>query len=218
MTVRFNHDHTQGVTPGKFTPRAEVADNDYAVGQLVEAVSKSPIWESTAIFIIEDDSQDGPDHVDAHRSTCYVISPHIKANTVDHRFYNTDSVLKTIEMLLGLPPMSQYDAVANPILDFGQSASNDGVFNAELPAQNIICDRTPPLAKLRLKDPRRKLALLSSRMDFTHPDSAPSGSLNEILWKSVKGAHAVAPTPHHSLGKAVASKSAENDKAGVWRD
>jgi hypothetical protein len=85
MTVRFNHDHTQGLTPGKFTPRAEVADNDYAVGQLVEAVSNSPIWNSTAIFIIEDDAQDGPDHVDAHRSTCYVISP-----LIEHRALQGD--------------------------------------------------------------------------------------------------------------------------------
>jgi DNA-binding beta-propeller fold protein YncE len=218
MTVRFNHDHTQGVSPGKFTPRAEVADNDYAVGQLVEAVSESPIWESTAIFVIEDDAQDGPDHVDAHRSTCYVISPHIKANTVDQSFYNTDSVLKTIEMLLGLPPMSQYDAVANPILDFGESASNIGPFNAILPAHDIICEKTPALVKLKLKDPRRKLALLSSRMDFTRADSAPSGLLNEILWKSVKGANAVAPAPRHSLGKAIASKSAEDHETAVWRD
>ena len=84
MTVRLGDDHTAGANPDKHTPRSMVADNDYAVGQLVEAVSNSPIWKSTAIFIIEDDAQNGPDHVDAHRSTCYVISPWIKKGSVDH--------------------------------------------------------------------------------------------------------------------------------------
>ena len=105
--VRFMNDHTAGLSSGAASPQAHVADNDYAVGQLVDAVSKSSIWDSTAIFVIEDDAQDGPDHVDAHRSTCYVISPYIKQNSVDHTFYNTDSVLKTMEVLLGLPPISK---------------------------------------------------------------------------------------------------------------
>jgi hypothetical protein len=103
MTVRLGDDHTVGANPDKHTPRSMVADNDFGVGQLVEAVSHSPIWQHTAIFIIEDDAQDGPDHVDAHRSTCYVISPWIKPHSVDHTFHNTVSCLKTIECLLGLP-------------------------------------------------------------------------------------------------------------------
>jgi YVTN family beta-propeller protein len=116
MLVRLGDDHTVGLNPAKHSPRSMVADNDYAVGQLVETVSKSPIWKSCAIFIIEDDAQNGPDHVDAHRSTCYVISPWIKKGSVDHSFHNTVSVLKTMELLLGLPAMCQYDAVAAPIL------------------------------------------------------------------------------------------------------
>ena len=130
QTIRLMHDHTQGLSPNKHTPRAEVADNDYGVGQLVEAVSKSPIWDSTAIFVIEDDAQDGPDHVDAHRSTCYVISPYVKKNSVDHTFYNTDSVLHSMEQLLDIPAMNQYDAVATPIGDFDTTASNGGAYAA----------------------------------------------------------------------------------------
>ena len=133
QTVRLMHDHTQGLSAGQHTPRAEVADNDYGVAQLVEAVSKSKIWDSTAIFIIEDDAQDGPDHVDCHRSTCYVISPYIKKNSVDHTFYNTDSVLHTMELLLGVPPMNQYDAIASPILDFDTTAGNSSIYTPILP-------------------------------------------------------------------------------------
>ncbi len=214
MTVRFNHDHTQGTTPGKFSPKAEVADNDYAVGQLVEAVSKSPIWKSTAIFIIEDDAQDGPDHVDAHRSICFVVSPWIKAHSVDHTFYNTDSVLKTIEMLLGLPPMSQYDAIANPILDFDGAPQNSATYAAILPAKEIICDKTPAMAAIGRNDPLRKLALQSLKMDFEHPDSAPAGLLNEIIWKSVKGYHSKMPAPRHTLAQGRANKSAQRDRDG----
>ncbi len=199
MTVRFHHDHTQGYTPGKFAPSAEVADNDYAVGQLVEAVSMSPIWESTAIFVIEDDSQDGPDHVDAHRSTAYVISPWIEANSVDHRFYNTDSVLKTMEMLLGIRPLTQYDAIAEPILDFDSRPENSKLFTAILPDQSVICAQTPLASALKSSDPMRNLELRSAKLDFEHPDSAPSAVVNEILWKGIKGASVPMPQPKPSI-------------------
>ena len=121
MTVRFCTDHTAGMSAGKHTPRSMVADNDYAVGQLVDAISHSPIWKNTAIFIIEDDAQNGPDHVDIHRSTCYVVSPYIKAKSIDHSFQNTVSVIKTMELLLNLPPMCQFDAAAAD-LGLGQIA------------------------------------------------------------------------------------------------
>ena len=197
MTVRFNHDHTQGAAPGKFTPKAEVADNDFAVGQLVETISKSPIWKSTAIFVIEDDAQDGPDHVDAHRSPCYVISPWIEAHSVDHNFYNTDSVLRTIEMLLGLRPMSQYDAIARPIMDFDSQPRNADQFSAILPAKEIICSMNPSMASLGAHNRLRELAVESSKMDFEHPDSAPAGKLNEIIWKSIKGVNSRLPILHN---------------------
>lgn len=198
--VRFMNDHTLGLTGGAASPQAQVADNDYAVGQLVETISKSSIWAHTAIFVIEDDAQDGPDHVDAHRSTCYVISPYIQKNSVDHTFYNTDSVLKTMEILLGLPAMSQYDAVATPILDFTSVAENTGPYTATPAAQSIITESNPTVAKLALKpgSTALHLAKLSSKMDFVHPDSAPSGPLNEMLWKSVKGMQAKMPAPRHN--------------------
>lgn len=215
MLVRFNHDHTQSAAPGKFSPRAEVADNDYAVGQLVEAISKSPIWSSTAIFAIEDDAQDGQDHVDAHRSTCYVISPYIPAGSIDHTFYNTDSVLKTIEMLLGLPPMTQYDAAANPILDFGSNATNNAPFGSILPAQNIITEKNPTLLTLHTSDPVMDLLRRSARMDFDHPDSAPSQEVNEIIWKLTKGVNTPVPKPvHASAFSLVAKPSALRGKIG----
>lgn len=200
MTVRFHHDHTQGLTPGKFTPRAEVADNDYAVGELVEAISKSPIWESTAIFIVEDDAQDGPDHVDAHRSTAYVISPWVRKGSVDHRFYNTDSILKTMETLLGIGPLTQYDAIAGPIADiFDNAPANNAPYTATAASSQVMCDKAPALAEFKLSDPMRKWALESAKMNFDVPDSAPAGKLNLILWKSVKGPNAVMPKPRHAV-------------------
>ena len=147
MFVRLPHDHTQGLSGRKHSPQSEVADNDYSIGQLVDAVSHSPIWQSTAIFIIEDDAQNGPDHVDAHRTTAYIISPWISRGSVDHRFCNTDSVLKTMELLLGLQPMSQYDALALPILDWDSKPSNAERFTAILPAKEIIAQINPCAAR-----------------------------------------------------------------------
>src|SRR5262249_19936054 len=193
MTVRFNHDHTQGYSTGKHSPKSEVADNDYAVGQLVEAISKSPIWNSTAILVLEDDSQDGPDHVDSHRSICLAISPWIKKGSVDHTFYNTDSVLKTMEQLLGLPPMSQYDAVANTIQDWDSSPSNGDVYSAVLPSKDIIAEINPVIALLKPGSAAYKLAKLSDSMDFDNPDSAPAKQLNEVIWKTVKGFNSTMP-------------------------
>ena len=195
-TIRFMHDHTQGVSAGAHMPQAEVADNDYGIGQFVEAISKSAIWDSTAIFILEDDAQDGPDHIDSHRSTCYVISPYINKSAVDHTFYNTDSVLKTMELLLNVPPLNQYDAVATPILDFSNSAAtNGGVYTATLPAASILGDVAPTSASSALFP----LEQLCAKMDFVHPDSAPVNLLNEVIWKSVKGVHSTMPAIRHNV-------------------
>jgi len=198
MTVRFMSDHTEGASPGAPSPRAHVADNDYGVAQFVDLISHSPIWQHTAIFVIEDDAQDGQDHVDAHRSTCYVISPYIKQNSVDHTFYNTDSVLKTMEQLMDLPPMSQYDAVANTIGDFDTSPANISPYTAVLPDASIITQRNPPQKMLTAGTMAYHLARLSQKMDFTHADAAPSALLNQIIWKTVKGVNSKAPAPRHS--------------------
>src|SRR6185369_14604061 len=138
MLVRMPTDHTVGASSGKHAPESFVADNDYGLARIVEAVSKSPIWPHTAIFVIEDDAQSGVDHVDAHRTTGFVISPWIKAGSVDHHFHNTDSMLKTMELLLGMKPLSQYDAVAAPILDWDTTPSNADPFTAIMPPKELI--------------------------------------------------------------------------------
>jgi YVTN family beta-propeller protein len=198
MTVRFNHDHTEGYTSGNFSPSAEVADNDYAVGQLVDTISKSPIWQHTAIFVIEDDAQDGPDHVDAHRSTAYVISPYIYQGRVDHTFYNTDSILKTMELLLGVTPLTQYDAIANSIAAFDTQPSNGATFNAVEASQDVMCQKVSRFV-LAKGNPMRKWALESAKMNFDIPDSAPSAKLNEVLWKSIKGPDSKMPKIRHNV-------------------
>ncbi len=218
QTIRFMKDHTSGYYPNQYSPQSMVADNDYAVGQLVDRVSHSAIWNSTAIFIIEDDSQDGPDHIDTHRSTCYVISPLIKRASLDHTFYNTDSVLKSMELLMGLPPMNQYDAVADYINDFDTTAGNSEPYTAIKPSARIVGRKTPGSSAMRPGSPQYKLAQQTKGMDFVHPDSANPKLLNEILWKSVKGFHAKMPAIKHDpriaakLGKKAAAKSATNGK------
>jgi YVTN family beta-propeller protein len=211
MTVRFCCDHTMGTNPNHHSPRSMVADNDFACGQLVDAISHSPIWKSTAVFIIEDDAQNGPDHVDAHRSVCYVASPWIKAHSVDHTFQNTASCLRTMELLMGLPPMCQYDAASDPIMDWDTSPSNDAPFNAIEPDREILAQVN---GKNNRKSPispeQRSMMDESSKMDFAHADQAPADRLNEIIWKSVKGDDAVMPPTPHGPPPTVA-RAAEKD-------
>ena len=115
MIVRLGNDHTNGTTAGKLTPLALFADNDYALGMIVEGVSKSRFWGSTAIFAIEDDAQNGPDHVDSHRSVLLAISPFTHRGVIDSSMYNQSSVMRTMELILGLRPMTQFDAAARPL-------------------------------------------------------------------------------------------------------
>jgi YVTN family beta-propeller protein len=187
ITLRIGDDHTSGAGSDKHTPRGMVADNDYAVGQVIEAVSKSPIWKSTAIFIIEDDAQNGPDHVDEHRSTCYVISPWIKKGSVDHSFQNTVSCIRTMELLLGLPPMCQYDATAVPILDWDTAPNNAAPFAATITKKEYAIEHNPKAGQLAPASPEQQAALDSDSWDFIHADHAPADKLNRIIWQSVKG-------------------------------
>jgi YVTN family beta-propeller protein len=199
MFIRLPHDHTQGMSLRKHSPASEVADNDYAVGQVVDAISHSSIWESSAIFVIEDDAQNGADHVDAHRTTAFVISPWMKRGTVDHRFNNTDTMLKTMETLLGIRPMSQYDAIAKPIQGWDTTPSNVEPFTAILPAKDVIAQHN-----FRLPIGQTGAAAIdalvaeSDQMDFTHADAAPAARLNQIIWKSVKGSVSEMPAPRLS--------------------
>jgi YVTN family beta-propeller protein len=193
--IRLPLDHTEAARAGKHTPRAYIADNDYAVGQIVDAIAHSSIWQTSAIFIIEDDAQSGADHVDCHRTIAYVVSPWIKAHSIDHRFYNTDSMLKTMELLLGIKPLSQYDLVADPILDFDTAPANAETFSAILPSPEIIGQLNPTIAELPTGDPRRELAEASAKMDFSHADNVPSLVLNNINWQLVKGIGTKMPAP-----------------------
>jgi phospholipase C len=217
MMVRFGRDHTMGTNPGFSTPSAMIADNDYAVGELVQAVSNSPIWSSTAIFVIEDDAQFSPDHVDAHRSFAFIASPWIKKGTVDSRFYDTNSILKSIELLLGLTPMSQYDALADPIMGGWDAAPNNNApYAAILPAKSIVSAMNPSLKKLGSNDPRRPLAETMSRMNFDVADAVPSQILNEAIWQSVKGPDSTMPEPRTNeligLEDLAAHRDADGDR------
>ena len=180
-------DHTRGTQPGSHTPQAMVASNDYAIGQLVDAVSHSRYWPNTAIFIIEDDAQDGADHVDGRRTVGLVISPYVKRGVVDSTLYSTSSMLRSMELLLGLPPMSQYDAAAMPMYTSFGTVPNVTPFNV-----------IPPMIDLNAKNTKKSYgARESSRMDLRDVDRAPMRELNEIIWKSIKGKDSIMPAPVH---------------------
>jgi DNA-binding beta-propeller fold protein YncE len=180
--VRFPRDHTAGTQAGKNTPQAMVADNDQAVGMLAAAVSHSRDWSSTAIFVLEDDAQNGPDHVDEQRSTLYLISPYAKGGVL-HEHYSTASVLRTIEMLLGLEPLSPYDAGAAPLGDAFRAKPDLRPFDLIAPQTNLDAKNTR--AAYRAND--------SDHLDFAHADDADEGTLNDILWGSIKGANSPRP-------------------------
>ena len=177
-------DHTSGTTPGYPTPRAMVADNDRALGEIVEAVSKSKFWPETCIFVVEDDPQSGYDHVDGHRTVALVISPHTRRQHVDHTNYNQTGMVKTIELILGLPPMTQLDLSAPAMRDCFAAAANLTPFLAR-PAQVPLDEMNPPLSKLKgtaLKWARKSIAL-----SFDKEDEADDDVLNRIIWHSMRG-------------------------------
>ena len=184
-SIRLGNDHTSGMRKGAYSPYAAVADNDLAVGQLVDYISHSKIWKESAIFILEDDAQNGPDHIDAHRSTAYVISPYIKRKSVNHNMYSTSGMLRTIELILGLPPMSQYDAAATPMWELF-TATPDLAPYTVLPAQVDIQERN-----MAWNESARR----SANFDLAHEDRVPDLELNEVVWKAVHGEHAVMPAP-----------------------
>jgi hypothetical protein len=137
MIVSLPNDHTAATRRGYPTPKAMVADNDLALGRIVQTVTASPIWRETAVFVIEDDAQDGPDHVDAHRTVCLVASPYVRRGVVDHRMYSTVSMLRTIELILGLPPMSQFDAAAAPMITVFSDTPTVSPYKAVQPQQSL---------------------------------------------------------------------------------
>jgi hypothetical protein len=200
-TIRLSNDHTSGQRLGKVSPRAAVADNDLALGRLVEHLAASPIWGESIIFVLEDDAQNGSDHIDAHRSPALVIGPHVRRSYVDHTLYTTAGVMRTMELILGLPPMSQYDAAARPLF---------GVFQA-----------APSLAKYQAKanqiplDTRNTAwnhsAERSAKFDFAHEDSVPDLDLNEVVWKAVKGEQSTMPAPRRGAFLQLTPKREDDD-------
>jgi hypothetical protein len=202
VLLRLPNDHTAGTRPGGPTPKASVADNDLAVGRAVEAVSNSPFWDNTAFFILEDDAQDGGDHVDAHRSLALVVSkyaPHGGAPFVDSRFYSTVSVVRSIETLLGLPPMNNNDAFSPLISSLFTGAGDQPAFAADYSNREngliyTANAKTAPGAKASMK------------MDFRHADRADAQKLNAILWKDAMG-----NAPEPAMMKERKKKAAKDD-------
>ena len=192
IEMRLGNDHTAGTTPGGPTPKSLVADNDLAVGRLIDAVSHSKYWDDTAFFILEDDAQNGADHVDAHRSLAIVVSkyaPHPKAGQaayVDSRFYSTVSVLRTMEALEGVPPMNNNDALASMISTLFSGPGDQPAYDVD------TSDRDNGLIYTANKK-NAPGAAESQKMDFTHPDRADSDKLNVILWKDAMGDKPVPP-------------------------
>jgi len=195
VILRLGNDHTLGTQPGLPTPEASVADNDLAVGRVVEAISHSPYWEDTAIFVLEDDAQDGGDHVDAHRSTALEISKYSPSSrdhpVVDHNFYTTVNMVHTMEVLLGLPPMNQNDAQAAAMAPLFSGPGNQPAFAAD--RANLRSG-----ALYRMNSPRAPGARESSRLDFSDADRADTTVLNAILWRESKG-NVPVPSPRHTV-------------------
>jgi len=200
-TLRIINDHTEGMSLGRPSPYAHVADNDLAVGMLVDYLSKSPIWKESVVFVVEDDAQDGPDHVDAHRSPAFVAGGYVKRNFIDHTMYSTSSILRTIELILGLPPMSQYDAAATPLWRcFAQSPNMVGFTQKAL--QYDINEKNTAHTAMQRK---------SERLNFKKEDSNNDHEFTEILWKGLKGENAVVPTPKRAAFIKITEKSGEDD-------
>lgn len=189
MIVRLPNDHTAGTRLGMPTPKAMVADNDLALGRLIEAVSRSPFWKDTAVFVVEDDAQNGPDHVDAHRTVCLIASPYARRGVVDSSWYSTVSLLKTIELILGLPSMSQFDAAATPMLNAFTDEPDTRPYLARIPTQ--------PLSEINAKDAFRAKDSLALNLD-KEADRMDEQAFNEILWGAIKGPDTAMPKPKHA--------------------
>ncbi|HJQ34902.1 MAG TPA: beta-propeller fold lactonase family protein [Pyrinomonadaceae bacterium] len=180
--VRLPNDHTSGVSANRPTPQFYVAENDYALGRLVEAVTGSPYWKDTAVFVVEDDAQDGPDHVDCHRSVALVISAYNRPGALVHEFHNTVSFIRTLELLLGLPPMNLLDATAAPA-DIFRAQADLRPYRAVLPEVALDNLTTPPARDAATLYWMRRTA----EQDLEHADMADPRTLNEAIWFSARG-------------------------------
>ncbi len=200
--VRLPNDHTSGTSPGKLTPTAFMAENDLALGRIVERVSQSRFWPTTAIFVVEDDAQNGSDHVDAHRTIAFVISPWARHGAVDSSLYSTSSMLRTMELILGLEPMSQFDAAALPMIRSFAATS--------VPEPYRCRPAGVPLDERNLAGAWGAEASLA--MDFSVEDAADDLLLNEIVWRSVRGPDSPMPAPRRAAFVFAGSEDDEDDE------
>lgn len=185
--ITLPNDHTNGTTPGSRTPRAMIAENDLALGEVVDLISHSPIWEKSLILVIEDDSQDGLDHVDAHRIPAFAISPYAKRNAVVHTRYDFLSFIRTLELVIGMEPLNLFDSLAVPLYDAfdGDPSDNDEPYNAIQPEIDLLERNTEDAVNARL----------SERLPLEFTDRTPQRILDKILWQYVHGADSVVPPP-----------------------
>ena len=194
IVMSLGEDHTDGTKVGSYTPKACVASNDLALGKLVEAVSNGPLWKETAIFVIEDDAQNGPDHVDAHRTVGLVISPYTKRKFVDSTQYQTVSMIRTMELILGLAPLSQYDAAARPMFNSFTDKPDLTPYKHE-----------PARIDMTVKNTKDAFgAAISAKMDFSDYDKVDDFELNYVLWHAVMGPDAPQPP---AVRRAIAFRS-----------
>ncbi|MEO8025543.1 MAG: bifunctional YncE family protein/alkaline phosphatase family protein [Bryobacteraceae bacterium] len=176
LILRLGNDHTSGTTPGKIAPLSAFADNDYALGMIVEGLSKSTFWPKTAVFVTEDDAQNGPDHVDSHRSPAYVISPYTRRGLIDSTMYTQASMLRTMELILGLRPMTHFDGGATPMTAAFSNEPDLRPYEAAKPRRSLT-ERNPA---------RSETAARSAKMDFDEADEADDDELNDVLWRAIR--------------------------------
>jgi YVTN family beta-propeller protein len=200
-TLHIINDHTEGLSKGRPTPFAHVADNDLAIGMFIDYLSKSPVWKESVVFIVEDDAQNGPDHVDAHRTTAYVAGGYVKRHFVDHTMYSTSSMLHTIELILGIPPMTQYDAAATPMWRCFSNVPDTTGFTVRPLQIDINAKNTAENAWQRK----------SETFDFSKEDRVPDLEFTEVIWKAVKGEDAAVPAPKRAAFLKVNEKKNEDD-------
>ena len=209
-------DHCSGTQPGMPTPRAHMADNDLALGRLVEAVSASKSWKKTVVFVIEDDPQNGFDHVDGHRSLCLVASPYTKRKQVVSEFYNQTSVLHTMERILGVPSMNQMDGAA-PLMTQCFTTKPDFSPYKALPAKVALDELNKPMKSMTERE--RHWAMKSMELDFSKPDAADEDTLNRILWHALKGTDAPYPAALAGAhGKGLKARGLRLARSGVKPD
>jgi Phosphoesterase family len=198
--VRLPNDHTAGTGPGAPTPAATVADNDVALGRMVQVVSHSQYWKNTLIVVTEDDAQDGPDHVDAHRTEALAISPYTQTGRVDSTHYDTASMVATVESVLGLPPMSIFDGRATRLWGSFTDHPSFAPYDALKPSVIPFGDPGSPV-----NTASSPMAKQSAHWNFNQADVAPQAALNKAIWESVRGHRSPMPAPRQAYVRGAGS-------------